>query len=252
MRTEKLVVRGFCMVLASGCFATTQALPWLQYVDSTSDSLCDVVNAANLELVVLEETGELAGIAGTDVIFSDTFVDADGFVFYDGDPAGFVEFAEDGDGFRTLWWLTELGDVVNVNVFTGEPTPTGLFPFDFADVPCDACPFWDVPGECIDTDLDGVEDAFDFCPGTFLDEFADNDGCSCEQLDDDLDGVDNCFDACAGTSPTAAVDVDGCAVVLVIGSGSGGTFCGSISAMIFGMTLFSLVGLRFSAGRRAR
>jgi len=186
------------------------ALPWIQFADAESSSVCEVVNAANLELVVLASTGELAGVSGTDVVFADTFVDADGLVFYFGDPAGYIEFAVDADGFRTLWWFTDFNDVANVNEFTGEPTSTGLLPIDFGDVPCDACPFWDVPAECFDSDDDGVEDAFDLCPDTPLDLVADEDGCACEELDGDLDGINACFDLCADTPLDEIPDIDGC------------------------------------------
>ncbi len=47
-----------------------------------------------------------------------------------------------------MWWTTLTGRVVNVDEFTGEPTPTDLFPSEIASVPCDACPFWDVPSAC--------------------------------------------------------------------------------------------------------
>lgn len=265
-----------CVWLAIGLSTPAQAAPWVEYADAASGSLCDVVNAANLELVVLETTGELVGITGTDVIFLDTFVDEEGFVFFQGLPAGFIEFAEDGDGFRTLWWFATLDDVANVNEFTGEPTLTGLLPTDFLDVPCDACPFWDEPAECLDSDLDGVEDLFDLCPLTLfgeivysdgcscgqvdydadgvdecddlcpdtpLSELADFFGCSCSQLDDDQDGVDNCYDLCSGTPLWTAVDLDGCPI-----GGSGGiviNLCGAVGAMIMPMMLCTLGMLRF-------
>lgn len=214
-----------CVWLAVGLSTSAQAAPWVLYADVASDSLCDVVNAANLELVVLEATGELVGITRTDVIFLDTFVDEDGFVFFQGLPAGFIEFAEDGDGFRTLWWLTLLGDVADVNEFTGEPTLTGLLPADFVDVPCDACPFWDEPAECLDSDLDGVEDLFDLCPFTPLDEIADIDGCSCSQLDSDLDGIDDCFDLCPFTPLDELPDIFGCSCSQLDGDQDGVDDC---------------------------
>ena len=194
-----------------GYSTSVYALPWELYADAASDSVCDVVNAANLELVVLEATGELVAITGTDVVFLDTFVDLDGSVFFLGGPAGFIEFAEDGDGFRTLWWLTILGDVAHVDLFTGEPLLSGLLPIDFIDVPCDACSLLNAPEECFDSDLDGIEDAFDFCDFTPLDEFPDSLGCSCSQLDSDADGVDNCFDLCPETPLAFVADFDGCA-----------------------------------------
>lgn len=39
-----------------------------------------------------------------------------------------------------------------------------------------------------DNDNDGIVDQFDLCPGTFIDELADDDGCALSQLDSDNDG----------------------------------------------------------------
>lgn len=248
--TNGAVFKTICGVLALGVCTFAHAVPWVQYADIASDSFCDVVNAANLELVVLEETGELVGVSGTDVVFLDTFVDEAGSVFYQDRPAGVIVFAEDGDGFRTLWWITLFDDVANVNEFTGEPTPTGLFPDDFVDVPCDACPFWDRPAECVDSDSDGVEDVFDLCGFTPFDEAADDDGCSCSQLDDDLDGVDNCIDFCPGTPLDLIADADGCAIQgppageIVI------SICGSVNTMVLAVMLCGLVGLRLRLCQR--
>ncbi len=125
-----------------------QTRPWDIYVDPLSDSACDVVNAANAELVVLSDTGQLVIVSGDDVVLQDTVVDLDGLVSFEGSPAGLIDFAEDDDGFRTLWWMSLTGRVVEVDEFTGEPTPTDLFPGDIGNVPCDACPFWDDPAVC--------------------------------------------------------------------------------------------------------
>ena len=166
--TPVLVVAALPESAAAGSGCT---VPWVRYVDPASGSVCDVVNAANLELVVLEATGELVAITGTDVVYVDTFVDADGSVFFQNSPAGFVEFAEDGDGFRTLWWFAVSGDVVHVDPLTGEPQLSGFLPGDFTDVPCDACPFWDDPSVCTcgctkDSDCDdSIDCTDDLCVG---------------------------------------------------------------------------------------
>ena len=125
-----------------------QEIPWDLFEDLESASVCDVINAENVELVVLHDTGQLVLVTGPDVVLVDTFVDEDGNVFFGPDPAGFIDFDLDGDGLRSLWWLSLTGNVVSVDGFTGEPTPTNLFPFDFFDVPCDACNFWDDPAVC--------------------------------------------------------------------------------------------------------
>jgi len=218
-----------------------QAVPWDIFEDLDSTSVCDTVNAANVELVVLSDSGQLVIITGADLVLDASFVDADGFVFFDGLPVGVIDFADDGDGFRTLWWTSLSGTVVEVDEFTGEPFATALFPFDFVDVSCDACELWDDPADCVtDSDLDGVPEEIDLCPDTPLGELIDLDGCACfevdsdgdgvddcddecpldfgddpfgcpcEEFDDDLDGVDNCFDLCPDTPLNTVVTEEGC------------------------------------------
>ena len=125
-----------------------QQKPWVLFLDDESESRCDVVNADNAELVVLQGTGQMVIVSGTDVTLADTVVDALGFVTFEGDPAGVIDFALDGDGLRTLWWTSLTGQVVEVDGFTGEPDFTGNLPEDYRDVPCDACDFWDDAAVC--------------------------------------------------------------------------------------------------------
>jgi cysteine-rich repeat protein len=118
-------------------------LPWLTFPDSSSASVCEIINANNVELVVLAGTRELTIVTGRDVILADTEVDVDRNVYFEGRQAGFITYAADGDGFRTLWWVSLTGRVVDVDPFTGEPGETNLFPDDYRNVGCDACEFWD-------------------------------------------------------------------------------------------------------------
>ncbi|UCC30908.1 MAG: hypothetical protein JSU86_01265 [Phycisphaerales bacterium] len=142
-RSSRVIAVGLGLFALTASSGFGQIVPWDVFIDDQSDSVCDVVNAANAELVILSNTGQFVIVTGADVILEDTFVDINGDVFYLGDPAGFIDFALDGDGFRTLWWMSLTGRVVNVSGFTGEPTETDLLPSDFSDVPCDACDFWD-------------------------------------------------------------------------------------------------------------
>jgi len=263
----------------SGGGSVAQAVPWDVFADPDSASVCDTVNAANAELVVLSDTGELVIISGVDVVLDATFVDADGFVFFDGFPVGVIDFAEDGDRFRTLWWTSLSGTVVEVDEFTGEPFATDLFPSDFHGVPCDACAFWDDPADCvIDSDLDGIPDEIDFCPDTPLGEPIDLDGCACFEVDSDGDGVDDCddecpldfgddpfgcpcavfdedddgindcFDDCPGTPFGDDVDGDGCEIIFVV---EPPVFiaCGNFSALTMALTFGALVTLRLARRR---
>jgi hypothetical protein len=152
-----LVVLAFCAVPA---FA--QTLPWYVYQDDASDSVCDAVNAANAELVVLSATAQLVLVTGQDLILEDTFVDVDNFVYFEGSPAGVIDFALDGDGLRSLWWLSLTGHVVQVDGFTGEPTITAYLPSDYINAACDACDYWDDPFVCPGNDVDWPI-TFNFC-----------------------------------------------------------------------------------------
>jgi len=142
------VVASAMLVAVAAAPAQTSTKPWQLLLDSASSSSCDVINADNAQLVLLTATSQLSIVTQTDVTLQDTQVDADGFVTFEGNPAGAIGFAADRDGKRTVWWMSLTGAVVNVNGFTGEPTETNKSPSDFVDVACDACQFWDDPTVC--------------------------------------------------------------------------------------------------------
>lgn len=141
-------VAGMLTSLVLPVVAAAQTVPWDVFADTQSASVCDVVNAANAELVVLKDTGQLVLVTGEDITLESTFVDLDGFVIFEGADAGLIGFREDGDGLRSLWWTTLTGWAVNVDPFTGAPSESSLFPSDFTDVACDACEFWDDQSVC--------------------------------------------------------------------------------------------------------
>jgi hypothetical protein len=126
--------------------ARGQGVPWDVYDDPQSPSRCDVVGTENFDLVVLAATGELVVVNGTDRIVPGSFVETDGDVYIDGEYAGFIEFDYDGEGFRTLWWFDPTGAFITyLDPVTLTPDFGDLRPFEFVDVPCSACPFWDEP-----------------------------------------------------------------------------------------------------------
>lgn len=173
-----LVAVAVALGAASKTPCHAQVRPWDVFSDTLSPSICDVVNAANAELAVLSDSGNFVIITGADVILQDTFVDFDGNVFDLGDPAGFIDFADDGDGFRTLWWLSITGRVIEIDGFTGEPFESVFLPEDLTDAACDACDFWDDPSVCLDSDGDGVLDIDDLCPNTPSGQDVDDLGCT--------------------------------------------------------------------------
>ena len=123
--------------------AVGQTVPWEVFVDTESASVCGLVNAENAELVVLRESGLLVIVTEQDVILENTFVDAEGTVFVDAYEVGYLTFALDGDGFRTLWWVSLTNRAIHIDGITGEASESDYKPTDFNDVLCDACPFWD-------------------------------------------------------------------------------------------------------------
>ena len=123
------MIAALTMLLAAAPVnAQAPTKPWQLFLDSASSSTCDVINANNAQLVLLTATSQLSIVTGTDVTLHDTQVDADGFVTFEGNPASAIGFATDGDGKRTVWWMSLTGTVVNVNGFTGEPTQTSKSP----------------------------------------------------------------------------------------------------------------------------
>jgi len=209
LQSRKRIALVLGLLFSAAASRPAYAQPWVVFEDGESDSVCGIVNAAEHELVVLADTGELVIVSDVDVILGGTFVDLDNTVYIDDEPFGFLSFFEDGDDFATLWWVIEPDlRVVGIDQFGGF-YESDFFPDDFIDVACSACDFWDDPLDC-DEDLDGVPDDFDLCPGTPADEDVDADGCSCFDYDSDEDGVVDCFDLCPETQPDEGVDEDGC------------------------------------------
>jgi len=234
-----------------------RAVPWDVFLDPESDSACDVVNAGNLEVVVLSDTGELIVVTRDDYpLDAAAFVNAEGVYFFDGVPVGQISFAIDGDGFRTLWLLAPDDTVLELDSDTGEPIFTNLTPNDFVGVPCDACDLWDDPADC-DEDLDGVPDKDDDCPGTPLNTVVTEEGCPCNEFDEDDDGINDCFDDCPNTPLGADVDEVGCEIVIVIQPPPVTVIqpppvtivCGNFSTLTMALTFGTLITLRLARRR---
>lgn len=146
------VVAGSLICLASVATVSAQIPGVDLFQDSESASICDLVNSANAHLVVLTDTGEFALVTGEDTRLEGTFVDVNGDVFVNDEPAGFVTFADDGDGLRSLWWLAPSGFAVHIDTITLQISESQILPDQISDVPCDACTFWDVAADCQSTE----------------------------------------------------------------------------------------------------
>ncbi len=237
-RVQAAVTATLLFIMFSATSVHAQDLPWVVFEDLSSNSVCDVVNAENAELVVLRAAGELVLISGDDNIMTNTFMDAGGFVSYEGLPFGVIDFATDGDGFRTLWWMTLLGAVIHVDEFTGVPSVTNMTPSDFVDIPCDAEPFWDGCLENSDCDDDN-QCSVDSCSGGVCIYF--NAIAAC----DDGDGC-TIFDVCI-SGECVGSQVDDCdsndPPVIVI------DFCGTGTTLSMIMTFAGLSLLRLRRRR---
>ncbi len=131
--------------------ALGQERPWLVFIDSQSNSQCGIINVANAQFVLVGE--QLVSVNGPDNFLPDLRVDSSDNVFFRNEPAGFIAFDVDGDGTRTVWWLTSATlRVVEIDDFTGEPTASDREPTDFTNVACDGCLLWDDRTDCQDAD----------------------------------------------------------------------------------------------------
>jgi len=152
MRFDRIVFRALMAVgtvLAITSPARAQTInDWQVFPDPVTDALCDVVNASNAELIVLTDTGQMAVVSGTDVILSDLVVNQNNEVAFEGQPFGFLTYAEDREGLPALFWTTLTGSVVGIDTFTGEPFDSGQLPEDFPNTACDACNFVDSSPIC--------------------------------------------------------------------------------------------------------
>lgn len=167
-KLSRIVVTAPLLICCS--LSVGQTVPWLTFDDPLSQSICDVVNSADDELVVIPDfdgvTGRLMIVTGpVDVLIENSVVVLDPLafvdevflwdVFVDNVFVGFLDFAEDGDGFGTFWWMSLTGRVIDFDGLTLAVTESDLFPIDFVDVPCDALAFWDgclSNFDCDDTD----------------------------------------------------------------------------------------------------
>lgn len=235
---RSVAVKGFVLLVAvwflgGGGTASAQVVPWIEFVDPASGASCGLVNVLTAELVVLEATGELEIITGGDAVLLGTEVDADGEVFFDGVSVGFVEFAADGDGARTLWLLDDSGLIIDLDAVSN-PFVTNVLPQDLGNVPCDPCLLWDDRADCpeciADSDcVDGDACTDDACVGgvcVSLDIVCDdNDPCT----DDSCDGGACVFVDNGVCVPAPRPRVCGASLVLAIGL----VFTGLVSTNIY-------------------
>ncbi len=154
-------VRAWCFGLAA---AAGIAMPgaaraqfgeeWSVFQDPETGAVCGVVNTSNAELTVVADTGEVIRITGRDTRLDALLVDDDNNVYYNGFAAGRMVYADDADGYPTVFWITDRETVVQLDARTGQPLDSGLFPEEIGNTGCDPCDSIDDDPFC---DRDGAD-----------------------------------------------------------------------------------------------
>ena len=154
-----------CLILlitfCSTGYSFAQIDDWVVFQDTATETECGVVNASNAELLVVYDTGYMAVVSGPDVIIDDLYVDELNQVFYQDDPAGYIEIAEDGDGLPTVFWTTLTGTVIKIDTLTGEPSDSGYEPYEIFNTGCDGCDYIDASDLCEDGSNTSGDDTTD-------------------------------------------------------------------------------------------
>ena len=133
---------------------------WIVFEDFVSGAECGVINTANAELISLFDDGTMIIVSGADTVITDLIVTSEDEVLYRNvntgvfEPAGFIEFLDDGDDLPAVFWTTLVGTMVEIDTFTGEPFDSGLLPEERVNTGCDACELIDDSPLC-DVDSGG-------------------------------------------------------------------------------------------------
>lgn len=141
-------------IVGSTAAVHAQDGPWQFRTDAVTLVDCAVINAENLEMIVLNATDELVivsedGIDVDDTVVFDSAVDATGNIFLSGVQVGQIRFAEDANGTTTMWWLDTFTDrIYHYDRATDQPTLGVFTPTDIVGLGCDPCTVWDVPEDC--------------------------------------------------------------------------------------------------------
>ena len=135
----------------------TSGADWLVFRDQATGQLCEIINGADFEAVILADTFELMLVnvydvsgraSGTDATVAGVTLDPDGNLFSDGLATGaVVRFATDADGQNRLFAFNPDGTLLPSFV---RAELVGLTPDRLGNVRCDACGAVDAPapGRC--------------------------------------------------------------------------------------------------------
>jgi len=152
----------WCAAAVGSTAVSAQTAPWQVFEDGETSTKCSLINADNLELIVLDATGQLVITSSlsndlTDTTLVDSLVDVNGNVYIGGAPAGAIRFAEDANGTIGLWWVSSLTDhVVRFDTVNNMPFETDGFAGDGVGDVCDPCTVWDDQSICTTPDDGGT------------------------------------------------------------------------------------------------
>ena len=157
-----------CLVVLISVLAATGPLhaQWYDLADPLSNTVCGVINAADDALMVIGDDGRLVLIRGPDLPLANTGVDQDLVVYIDDEPAGTIDFANDGAGRRRAFWITPIGTLYGLTP-GGEAVATDAYP-DSVDGFCEPCDFWDNEADCLGEPAETSGDIGDDLAGALL------------------------------------------------------------------------------------
>jgi hypothetical protein len=138
--------RQLAALLALLCLPQAGLAQWFELQDPQTGAWCDVINAQNVRLVIKDPDNTLILITGPDRELVNAVVDEENAIVIEGERRGFVQFANDAEGRRRVFWVAENNSLYRLES-DGQAVATELFPEDVAG-DCDACPLWDNEADC--------------------------------------------------------------------------------------------------------
>ena len=160
---RRLCCLGFVIGLAGA--AGPSYGQWFDLTDPQTNTVCGLVNAENVVMVISDPDSSLMLVNGNDRVLANTLVNDVAEVFIDDSPVGAIEFATDRTGRRRVFWVTEIGSLYRLTP-NGEPVATETFPEEVVGG-CDPCEYWDITADCLDEPLED-EQAVNTSPGGIL------------------------------------------------------------------------------------
>lgn len=161
--------RNHYLLILVGLLAATAPVQaqWFDIADPMSNTVCGVINGEGGVLMVIDNNnGNLVLIRGTDLTLTNTWVDEYLVVYVDDVATGTIDFANDRQGRRRAFWITQIGSLYGLTP-DGAAVATDTYP-ESVEAFCDPCEFWDDQTACVESSLDESTDTTTNLGGALL------------------------------------------------------------------------------------